>query len=236
MGNAKHLPETKQRKNTRLTGEKKPIATRVKHRPNWWPEWPDLLLLWERVLTATAERGMIYATGKAPANQLSFQDNHRLQWKHFTSHVIHLVCVFLHLTWSFLCVFALLLRYRWESRREGPMETETVVWQSTGSAVSNSTQLHSYWSPHEGLCGRVRSSEHKDMRKKLRGQFFLNTGSILVVLSSFSYFYTDQTQLHFSTEVTSNTRKWHQQSQWRNVFSQTAPSNINIPKSPMVEQ
>lgn len=41
----------------------------------------------------------------------------------FTSHVIHLVCVFLHLTWCFF-VFALLLKYQWEKQCEGLMEPE----------------------------------------------------------------------------------------------------------------
>lgn len=41
----------------------------------------------------------------------------------FTSHVIHLVCVFLHLTRCFH-VFALLPKYQWENRCEGFMETE----------------------------------------------------------------------------------------------------------------
>lgn len=65
----------------------------------------------------------------------------------FTSHVILLVCVFLHLTWCFF-VFALLLEYQRETRREGFTETEIQVFhyvKTRANSETNQTQLHSYW-------------------------------------------------------------------------------------------
>lgn len=64
--------------------EKTNQQSQVKHQPNWWPEWLNALLLWERAQLweppAPTLTKMIYATGNARAIWLSFQNNHRLQW------------------------------------------------------------------------------------------------------------------------------------------------------------
>lgn len=65
----------------------------------------------------------------------------------FTSHVIHLVCVFLHLTWCFF-VFALLLKYQWEKQCEGFMEPEIQAFhydRTWPNADTDLTQARSYW-------------------------------------------------------------------------------------------
>lgn len=165
----KTLRENKLKLNINQNGDLNDWISCSYGRECWWPHL--------RAVGSDAE--MVYATGNAQAIWLSNlpkiitgrSETGEHKKSHFTSHVIHLVCVSLHLAYCFL-VFALLLRYPLKKRREGFMEMERLVWRGFSwwqgiidHLMRNTNRRHKYswnfyiqiriiWLKHEALWGQ----------------------------------------------------------------------------------